>query len=261
MGRLAGKVAFLTGAGGGIAKAAALAFAREGARVGLLEIDPLAGRAAEQEILAAGGEALFVETDVTDEQSVEAAVAAVVERFGRLDIIVNAAGGSSASDKPVQDMDADVWLRVMKLNLLHPMLCSKYGIPHLIEAGGGSIINFSSVKGLIGSDRPAYAASKGGIISLTKTMAAQCAEYGIRVNAIAPGAVQTERTARQHAVATPEYLAMREKRRKRFPFSAGRVDDMTGAVVFLASDESRMFTGTTLEGDGGVSSYLNLSGD
>lgn len=259
MGRLAGKVAFLTGAGGGIAKAAALAFAREGARVGLLEIDRGAGQEAEREILAAGGEALFVETDVTDEASVKAAVEAVVARFGRLDIIVNAAGGSTPEDKPVQDMDVAVWMRVLQLNLLHPVLCCKYGIPHLVQAGGGSIIHFSSAKGLMGSDRPAYAASKGGIISLTRTMAAQCAGFGIRVNAIAPGAVLTERTARQHAVASPEYLAMREKRRARFPFSAGGVDDVTGALVFLASDESRMFTGTTLEADGGVSAYLNLS--
>ena len=259
MGRLTGKVAFLTGGGAGIAKATARAFAREGAKVALLEIDAFAGRSAEEEIRAAGGDALFIETDVTDDTSVKGAVAAIVARFGRLDVIVNAAGGSVPEDRPVHEMDPDVWMRVIKLNLLHPFLCSRYGIPHLIKAGGGSIINFSSVKGMVGSDRPAYAAAKGGIVALTRTMAAQCAQYGIRVNAIAPGSVLTERTAKQHTTATPEYLAGRQQRKKNYPFSSGTPDDMTGAAVFLASDESRMFTGTTLAADGGVSSYLKLS--
>jgi len=153
MGRLAGKVAFLTGGGGGIPKAVAKAFAREGAKVGLLEINRDAGRAAEKEIRSSGGDALFVETDVTDDASVQRAVAEVVARFGKLNIIVNGAGGSVPEDRPVHEMDPDVWMRVIKLNLLHPFLCSRHGIPHLIQSGGGSIINFSSLKGIVGSDR------------------------------------------------------------------------------------------------------------
>ena len=187
MGRLDGKVAFLTGAGAGIAKASAKAFVREGAKVALLEVNRETGKAAEQEIVAAGGEAIFIETDVTDDASVKRAVAAVIERYGRLDIIVNCAGGSLAADVPVHEMDLDIWHKTIGLNLLHPFLCCRHGIPHLIKAGGGSIINFASVLGQIGSERPAYAAAKGGIVSFTKTLAAQYAQYGIRANAIAPG--------------------------------------------------------------------------
>lgn len=259
MARLSGKVALLTGGGAGIARACAKAFAREGAKVALLDINLAAGLSAQEEIREAGGEALFVQTDVTDDTSVREAVAAAVAHFGKLDVIVNAAGGSTPEDKPVHEMNLDVWERVVKLNMLHPVLCSRHGIPHLMKAGGGSVINFSSLKGMMGSDRPAYAASKGGIVALTRTMAAQYAQYGIRVNAIAPGSVLTERTAKQHLTATPEYLASRARRHKNYPFASGTPDDMTGAVIFLASDESRMFTGVTLAADGGVTSYLNFS--
>lgn len=258
MGKLDGKVAFITGGGAGIAKACAAAFAREGAKVGLLELNREMGQSAEKEICAAGGDAFFVETDVTDEISVRNGVEAVVSRYGRLDIIVNCAGGSVPEDLPVQDMDLDVWMRVVKLNLLHPFLCSRYGIPHLIKAGGGSIIHFTSHKGLLGTDRPAYSASKGGIVALTKTMAAQCAPHNIRVNAIAPAGVLTERTARQHATATPQWLAYLAKRKKAYPFADGKPEDIAPAALFLASDDSRMFTGTTLRADGGNTSYLNF---
>lgn len=259
MGRLSGKVAFLTGGGAGIAKACAKAFANEGAKVALLEINREDGRATEEEIRAAGGDAVFIETDVTDDTSVRLGVEAVIARFGKLNIIVNCAGGSVPEDRPVQEMDLDVWMRVVKLNLLHPFLCSRYGIPHLIKAGGGSIIHFTSHKGLMGTDRPAYSASKGGIVALTKTMAAQCAPHNIRVNCIAPAGVLTERTARQHATATPQWLAYLEKRRKAYPFADGKPEDIAPAVVFLASDESKMFTGTTLRADGGNTSYLNFN--
>jgi len=258
MGRLEGKVAFLTGGGSGIAKASAKAFAREGAKVALLEISREAGQAAEQEIRAAGGDAVFIETDVTDDASVKRAVAAVVARFGKLDIIVNCAGGSTMDDKPVHEMDLEVWHRTIALNLLHPFLCSRHGIPHLINGGGGSVINFSSLKGMMGSDRPAYAAAKGGIVSLTQTMAAQYAPHNIRVNAIAPGGVLTERTAKMHTTRSATANAAWELRKKNYPFSTGGPEDMVGAVVFLASDESRMFTGTTLAADGGSSAYLKI---
>src|SRR5436189_39518 len=145
MGRLDGKVAFLTGAGAGIAKATALAYAREGARVGIAEINAAAGRAAEKEVRDAGGEALFIETDVTQDDSVKRAIDATAARFGRLDVLMN----------------------------------------------------FSSHLGLIGSQKPAYAAAKGGIVSFTKTLAAQYVDYGIRANAIAPAVVRTERSIKR----------------------------------------------------------------
>ena len=258
MKRLEGKIVLITGAGGGIAKASAKAMAREGAKLGLLEISKDLGRQTEEEINSSNGHALFVETDVTDESSVRNAVEKVVKEFGGLNVIVNCVGGSVPEDKPVHEMDLETWHRVVRLNLLSPFLCSRFGIPYLMNAGGGSIVNFSSVKGLVGTDRPIYASTKGGIVALTRTMAAQYASYGIRVNAIAPGGVATERTARQHSIATPEYLAGREKRRKNYPFWDGVADDIAGAVVFLASEESRMFTGTTFAADGGASSYLKL---
>lgn len=258
MGRLDGKVAILTGAGAGIAKGSAKIFAREGAKVALLEINNETGRAAEQEICAAGGQAVFIETDVTDESSVQRAVAEVITHFGQLDIIVNVVGGSDAADKPVHEMNVDYWMRGMKLNLLSTFIVSKHGIPHLMKAGGGTIINLTSYKGVIGADCPVYSASKGGIISLTQTMAAQYAQDNIRVNAILAGLIATERAARKHATGSPEYLATLEKRRKNYPFGHGKPEDVGGIAVFLASDESRMINGTTVRADGGTSTYFKF---
>ncbi|HET7596059.1 MAG TPA: SDR family NAD(P)-dependent oxidoreductase, partial [Burkholderiales bacterium] len=171
MGKLDGKVAFLTGAGAGIAKASALLFAREGAKVAIAEISSETGRATETEVRKAGGEALFVETDVTQDESVKRAVEMTVERLGRLDVLLNCAGGSLQEDVPVHQMDLAVWQRTIALNLLHPFLVCRHAIPHMMRAGGGSIVNVTSHLGLMGSIKPAYAATKGGIISFTKTLA------------------------------------------------------------------------------------------
>ena len=196
MGKLEGKVAFLTGAGAGIAKATAKSCAREGAKVAIIELNRDAGTAAEREIRDAGGEALFVETDVTRDDSMKRAVEATVSRFGRLDILFNCAGGSLQEDVPVHEMDLEVWHRTIALNLLHPFLSCRHGIPHLIKGGGGSIINVTSHLGLMGSIKPAYAATKGGIVAFTRTLAAQYVQHGIRANAIAPGSIRTERRSR-----------------------------------------------------------------
>lgn len=265
VGRLNGKVAFLTGAGAGIAKATAKAYAREGAKVAIVEINREAGQAAEREIRATGGEALFVETDVTRDEAVRRAVEATVSRFGRLDVIMNCAGGSLQEDVPVHEMDLDVWHRTVAVNLLHPFLSCRHGIPHLIKAGGGSIINVTSHVGLMGSIKPAYAATKGGIISFTRTLAAQYVQYGIRANAIAPGTVRTERQIKRYEnkdwlLAEKPGPAARERiaAQKLYPFSVGEPDDVAAIAVFLASDESRMLTGTTIAADGGRSSYLKI---
>ena len=265
MARLSGKVVFLTGAGAGIAKATAKACVREGARVALIEIDREAGQRAEREIRDAGGEALFVPTDVTRDESVRDAVEATVQRFGRLDVLFNCAGGSLQEDLPVHQMDLGVWQRTIALNLLHPFLTCRYGIPHLMKTGTGSIINVSSHLGMIGSLKPAYAACKGGIVSFTKTLAAQYAPYGIRANAIAPGSVRTERQIKRYENkeflgAEQPSLAARERAalHKLYPFSKGEPEDIAAVAVFLASDESRMLTGTTVAADGGRSSYLKI---
>ena len=263
MGKLAGKVAFLTGAGAGIAKASALAFAREGAKVAIIELNAEAGRTAEKDVRAAGGDALFIETDVTQDDSVKRAVEATVGRFGRLDIIMNCAGGSLEEDVPVHQMDLKVWHHTINLNLLHPFLTCRHGVPHLIKAGGGSIINVTSHLGLMGSVKPAYAATKGGIISFTKTLAAQYVQHNIRANAIAPGSIRTERQIKRYE--NKDYLLAekpgpaaraRMAAQKLYPYSKGEPGDVAAIALFLASDDSRMLTGTTIAADGGRSSYL-----
>ncbi len=265
MGRLDGKVAFITGAGAGIAKASALAFSREGAMVAIIELNAGTGRAAEREVRAAGGEALFIETDVTQDDSVRRAVAATVAKFGKLDVIMNCAGGSLEEDVPVHQMDLKVWHHTINLNLLHPFLTCRHGIPHLIKAGGGSIVNVTSHLGLMGSVKPAYAATKGGIISFTKTLAAQYVQHNIRANAVAPGSIRTERQIKRYE--NKDYMLAekpgpaaraRMVAQKLYPYSKGDPGDIAEIAVFLASDESRMITGTTIAADGGRSSYLKF---
>ena len=265
MGRLEGKVAFLTGAGAGIAKATAKAYVREGAKVALIELSREAGERAEREIREAGGDAIFVETDVTRDEQVKRAVEATVSRFGRLDVIMNCAGGSLQEDVPVHEMDLDVWNRTIALNLLHPFLTCRHAIPHMMKAGAGSIINVTSHLGLMGSMKPAYAATKGGIISFTKTLAAQYAQHGIRANAIAPGSIRTERQIKRYE--NKEFMreekpspAARERMafQKLYPFSKGEPEDIAAIAVGNKGrsgagrcglqtgnipDESRMLTG------------------
>ena len=265
MRKLEGKVAFLTGGGAGIAKATAKLFVGEGAKVALIELNPEVGQRAEREIVEAGGEALFVETDVTQDESMRRAVERTVSRFGRLDILFNCAGGSLQEDVPVHEMDLEVWHRTIALNLLHPFLSCRHGIPHLIKAGGGAIVNVTSHLGLIGSMKPAYAATKGGIISFTKTLAAQYVQYGIRANAIAPGSIRTERQIKRYEnkefmLAEKPSAAARERAvfQKLYPYSKGEPEDIAAIALFLASDDSRMLTGTTIAADGGRSSYLKV---
>jgi NAD(P)-dependent dehydrogenase (short-subunit alcohol dehydrogenase family) len=268
MGRLDNKVAFITGAGAGIAKASALAFCREGAKVAIIELNAETGKAAERDVRAAGGDALFIETDVTQDDSVRRAVDATVAKFGKLDVIMNCAGGSLEEDVPVHQMDLKVWHHTINLNLLHPFLTCRHGIPHLIKAGGGSIVNVTSHLGLMGSVKPAYAATKGGIISFTKTLAAQYVQHNIRANAVAPGSIRTERQIKRYE--NKDYLlaekpgpAARARllAQKLYPYSKGDPGDIAEIAVFLASDESRMITGTTIAADGGRSSYLKFDVD
>jgi len=268
MGRLDNKVAFITGAGAGIAKASALAFCREGAKVAIIELNAATGNAAEREVRAAGGDALFIETDVTQDDSVRRAVEAAVAKFGTLNVIMNCAGGSLEEDVPVHQMDLKVWHHTINLNLLHPFLTCRHGIPHLIKAGGGSIVNVTSHLGLMGSVKPAYAATKGGIISFTKTLAAQYVQHNIRANAVAPGSIRTERQIKRYE--NKDYLLAekpgpaaraRMLAQKLYPYSKGDPGDIAEIAVFLASDESRMITGTTIAADGGRSSYLKFDAE
>ncbi|MNC86180.1 Glucose 1-dehydrogenase 1 [compost metagenome] len=166
----------------------------------------------------------------------------------------------------MHQMDLAVWQRTIAVNLLHPFLVCRHGIPYLMNAGGGSIINLTSHLGLTGSIKPAYAATKGGIVSFTKTLAAQYAQHGIRANAIAPGSVRTERQIKRYEnkewmQAEKPRAAARERMiaQKLYPFSVSEPGDVAAIALFLASDESRMLTGTTIAADGGRSSYLKFN--
>ena len=252
MGRLEGKVAFLTGAGAGIAKATALAYAREGAKVAIIELNNETGAAAEKDVRAAGGDAIFIQTDVTDFDSVKRAVDATVAKFGKLDVLLNCAGGSLQEDVPVHEMDLDVWHRTVALNLLHPFLTCRHAIPHMIKAGGGSIINMTSHLGLMGSIKPAYAATKGGIISFTKTLAAQYADYGIRANGIAPGSTLTDGTRKLFYGDDGLFRESVQKMLDHVPLGRpASVDEYAVAALFLADPENSYMNGHILTVDGG----------
>ncbi len=194
MGRLDGKVAFITGGGSGIARAASQIFSREGAKVVLAELRPELRRAAEQLVREGGSEATFVETDVTSEDSVQNAISATLAAYGKLDVLYNSAGGSIVADGTVSEVDMSVWDHTISLDLLGTFLCCRNGIPKLVENGGGSIINMSSVVALRGSfPLHIYTSAKGGIIALTQVLAGTCARNNIRANAICPGVIMTDR--------------------------------------------------------------------
>jgi NAD(P)-dependent dehydrogenase (short-subunit alcohol dehydrogenase family) len=260
MKRLDGKVAFITGAGAGIARAAARMFSREGAGVAIIEIDIGLGRATEAMVREAGGNALFIRTDVTDEDSVKQAVSATVQHFGRLDVLYNCAGGSNVKDGSVTGFDPAVWDETMRLDVLGPMLCCRHALPRIIEAGGGSVINMSSGAALRGSSPShVYTAAKGAILSLTRAIAGTYAKHNIRANAICAGRIQTERITRRYGTADAPGpvvdLQNAAKRSEEYPFWVGQPEDIAHIALFLASEESRMITGASIPADGGRSAY------
>jgi len=254
-------VAFITGAGAGIARAAAELFAREGARVAIVELNEATGAATEKAVRDAGGDALFVPTDVTQEASVQAAVAKAVARFGRIDTLFNCAGGSVVEDSYITEVDLlKVWNRTMSLDVLGTMLCCRHVLPQIIAAGGGAVVNMSSGAALRGSS-PAhvYTTAKGAILSLTRALAGTHAKQNVRVNAICAGRVETERTlSRYGAGGQGGPVVDRQNavgRVKEYPFWVGKPIDIANVALFLASNEARMITGATIPADGGRSSY------
>jgi NAD(P)-dependent dehydrogenase (short-subunit alcohol dehydrogenase family) len=251
--RLADKVAVITGAAHGIGRACAEAFAREGARVVAADRDAVAGSQVAEAICAAGGDAVFVPADVTAPEQVEAMVGRAVQAFGRVDVLVSSSGigGRSLGDGPADQCTVEAWDRVMQVNLRGAFLASKYAIPELLKTGGGSIITISSVLGLVGTqglfDTHAYAASKAGIIGLTRAIAAHYARQHLRANVIAPGLIDTQMAAR--AKANQEVL---DQVALWQPLGAlGQPRDVAEAAVFLAGDESKFITGVVLPVDGG----------
>jgi NAD(P)-dependent dehydrogenase (short-subunit alcohol dehydrogenase family) len=222
----------------------------------IAELKPELGRNSEQEVRNAGGEAIFVETDVTKEESVKNAIQQTVARYRALNILYNCAGGSITQDAPVTDVDMVVWQHTMSLDLLGTFLCCRHGIPELIKAGGGAIVNMSSGAALQGVYKGhVYTAAKGAILSFTRALAGQYARHGIRANAICPGLTVTERVIRMFGdprkMADSPQRAMLEK----YPFSVGDPEDIANIALFLASDKARMINGATIAADGGSSVY------
>ena len=246
--RLENKVALISGGSRGQGAAEARLFAREGCRVVIADVLADEGRRLEAEINETGGECLFVKLDVTSETEWNDAVQAAVGRFGKLDILVNNAG--IYRQVGIEDTTAELWDNIFDINAKGVFLGTKAVIPEMRKAGGGSIINISSVAGLIGSWRaPAYGATKGAVRLFTKSTAIQYAAEGIRCNSVHPGIIETPMT-------TPNLLrdeAARQASLDRTPIGRiGVAEDVAWGVLFLASDESSFMTGSELVIDGGL---------
>lgn len=248
-GRMEGKVALVTGASAGIGRAAAEAFAREGARVVVADIDVEGGEETVRLIQEAGGEAVFVLADVSDGAAVEAMVDKTVKTWGRLDCAHNNAG---LAEKRVltADLTEDNWDRIIGINLKGVWLCMKHEIPQMLRQEGGSIVNTSSVVGLVGvRQQPAYVASKHGIVGLTKAAALDYARAGIRVNAVCPGPIRTpalDRYMRKSPQVEKQLVAGNPSGR------LGTPEEIAEAVVWLCSDAASYLTGYALVADGGT---------
>ncbi len=249
--RLAGKTALITGAGSGMGRLAAQVFAHEGAQVIATDISEAGLRETVASVANAGGQILGLEGDVSRAADVERWVREGVAAFGKLDILYNNAGIFPDEDGSVVDLDESVFQRVIDVNLKGIYLGCKYGVPELIRAGGGSIINVASFVALLGCSVPqdAYTASKGAVVSLTRSLAVQYGPKGVRANALCPGPIETPLLR--------ELLkdeAARRLRLNRIPLGRfGRPEDVVYAALYLASDESSWITGTTFVVDGGIS--------
>jgi len=249
-GRLANKVAVITGAGGGIGRAAARAFSREGARVVVVDADEKAGRAAADELSAGGGAAKFTRADVTKAADVQAMIAFAESQFGALHVLFNNAGIFPDADGSVTDTDEEVFDRVIAVNLKGVFLGCKYGIPAILRGGGGSVINTASFVAVMGAatSQSAYTASKGGVLALTREIAIEFARRGVRANALCPGPVNTPLL--QSLLANP---AARARRMVHLPMGRlAEAEEVANAALFLASDESSYINGTTFLVDGGT---------
>ncbi len=248
-GRLDGKVALVTGAGSGIGRATAVAFAQEGARVVVSDIAVDAGQETVAGVRGSGGEATFVRADVSDAQDVAALVQTAVQTYGRLDCAHNNAGISSGRGALPHEYAEELWDRVIAINLKGVWLCLKYEIPHLLRQGGGAIVNTASAAGLIGLPLSVgYCASKHGVIGLTKSAALAYAQAGIRVNAVCPGYVRTpmvEGILAERPEAEQMWLANQPVGR------LGSPQEVAALVVWLCSDAASFVTGAALPVDGG----------
>jgi NAD(P)-dependent dehydrogenase (short-subunit alcohol dehydrogenase family) len=249
--RLQNKVAIITGAGSGQGRAAALIFSREGAKIVVSDWKPEPGNETVTLVKQAGGEAIFIRTDVSESADVQNLVRTTVSTYGRIDVLYNNAGVGFSSPLSMADVidtpEAD-WDRVIAINLRSMYLTAKYGIPEMIKSGGGSIINTASIAALIGSEAAhAYTAAKGGMVALSRALAVEFGPKNIRVNCICPGAIDTPMIA--------PVIDPLKKTGQPFMTSPirrlGTPEDIANCALYLASDESSFVTGATLVVDGG----------
>ena len=257
MKRLEGKVAIVTGAALGLGHAMAVRMAEQGARVAVLDVLDAEGEAAAAELRARGFDAAYWHCDVSVEAEVQRVTDAVAARFGRLDVLVNNAGISGAN-RPTHDITEAEWDRVMAINVKGVFFHTKHAIPHLRRAGGGSIVNLSSIYGLVGApDAPPYHASKGAVRLMSKTDAMLYAPDRIRVNSVHPGFIWTPMVEHHlQSSGVTDLEAGKGDLARLHPIGrVGVPDDIAWAVVYLASDESAFVTGTELVVDGGYTAH------
>jgi NAD(P)-dependent dehydrogenase (short-subunit alcohol dehydrogenase family) len=249
--RLSQQTAVVTGGAMGLGEAIVHAFAREGARVVIADIDEQAGHALAAAVVAAGGDAFFAHTDVRREDDVAAAVAAATDRWGRLDVMVNNAGIAVAADE-LLSLDCELWDEIMAVNLRSVFFGMKHAVPVMIEHGGGRIISMASIGALPGlAGGLGYDATKAAIVKMTMVIAARYAQHNIRANAIAPGMMLTPLSTRSMGALSAAEKEANFAVRQPVP-RGGRAEDIADAAVFLASDESSFVTGQTLVVDGGL---------
>jgi NAD(P)-dependent dehydrogenase (short-subunit alcohol dehydrogenase family) len=247
MGRLDGKVCVITGAGGGMGEEAARVFTEEGAKVVVADID----RDAAARVADGIGQTFAVQVDVSDEESVQAMYRVAVEEHGGIDVLYNNAGISPANDASILETDLDAWERVQAVNTRGVYLCCKYGIPHLLERGGGSVINVASFVALVGAatSQVSYTASKGAVLSMSRELGVQFARQGVRVNALCPGPVETPLLLRIWS----ETPGAAERRLVHVPMGRmAKPREIVNAALFLASDESSYVNAATFVVDGGL---------
>jgi len=258
--KLSGRVAIITGSGSGIGRAGAQLFAREGASVVVADVSEEGGRGTEKLIRDSGGDALFLQTDVSQSVQIQRLVRTTIERYKRVDILWNNAAAvkmSAEVDRPVHQLPEDVWDLILNVTLKGTYLCSKYTLPHMVAARKGVLINTASVDALIGQGGyDAYTAAKGGILSLTRSMAVYYSKFNIRVNTICPGTIQTP--------AMEDWLSNSNIRRCFQGLHLTRLglpEDIAKFAVYLASDDAEYVTGGIFPIDGGFTAFKTQVSD